>query len=227
MRKKSFFAACMLTMVMGVCSCSSENADNETAWTKESVTTESVTTESVTKENAATENVTTESQTVSQELTEEHLKWLIDENIYCNLYVFGMHSLPREEEEIDYQGRKLHQVDTDIFVDFATFEEYLRSVFCSETAQLYLYKNPNEENPQYVNVDGKLYVDISSEGGRGYFVDWSEYTFEIKTQSEGKCEFTVTAMIEEPAEVPVKEPYTVECEAVFEDGRWVLARMIY
>lgn len=222
MGKKCFLAVCMLVTAMGVCSCSNADLDNETIHTMENVTTENIATESDT-----TENVVTESQVTSQNLTKEHLKWLIDENIYCNLYVFGMHSLPREEEEIDYQGRKLHQVDEDVFVDFATFEEYLKSVYCSETAELYLYKSPNEENPQYVNVDGKLYVDISREGGRGYYVDWSEYTFEIKTQSDKKCEFTVTGMIEEPAEVPVKEPYTVEGMAVLENGRWVLEQMIY
>ena len=176
-------------------------------------------------EISAQEDLTQEVSTTV--LTEEKLKWLIDENIYCNLNVFGMNSLPGKENAIEHEGRTLYPVDESVFADFATFEEYVRSVYCDETASLYLYESPYPNEPLYVNVDGKLYVDMRYAGGKGYYVDWSGYSFEIKNQDENRCEFTVTASIEEPGEVSEKVPYTVECVAVFENGRWVSEKMIY
>lgn len=170
-------------------------------------------------------------QEVTQEtvgkLTEDKIRQLVHEGIYCTQNVFELSYLPRESDGIDYNGRKLYQVDQTVFEDFAAFEEYVRSVYCKETADLYLYKVPYEEKPIYVNVDGKLYVDIDSEGGKGYYVDWSEYTIEIHKQTETRCEITVIGSVEWPSSNPVKEPYPVEEAIVLEDGRWVLEKMIY
>lgn len=204
--RKNLFWGCVAATVLSVCACANLSNDNgvNTVYTEQST-----------------------EQTVGQVLTDEKIKWLIDENIYCNLHVFEMNSLSWKDEQIEYEGRTLYPVNEEKFVDFAAFEEYVRSVYCRETAELYLYKSPYEETPQYVNVDGKLYVDISCVGGKGYYVDWTDYSFEIKSQTEERCEFTVTASVEWPAEVPQKELYSVDAVAVFEDGKWVLEKMIY
>lgn len=183
--------------------------------------------EVVTPEVIVPEISALEITTQSQEFTKDKLKDLIDENIYCNLYVFKLNYLPRESNPVEYNGRTLYQVDTDVFADFAAFEEYIYSVYCDETANMYLDVPGGSGKARYVNIDGKLFVDINGEGGKGYFVDWSDYSIEIKDQTDGKCEFTVTAKVEWPAEVLTTEDYPVDGVAIFEDGEWVLEKMIY
>lgn len=160
-------------------------------------------------------------------ITEEELRALMDKNIYVNLSVFGVSNLPLKVEEIDYDKERFYQVKEEAFPDYAAFENYIRSVYCKETADMYLYKYPTEEAPMYVNMDGKLYLDSYSMGGKGYYVDWSEYTIEVTKSDENVCEFTVTATVEWPAENAIKEPYTVQGVAVKENGVWLLQSMIY
>lgn len=62
---------------------------------------------------------------------------------------------------------------SNVFADFAAFEEYVHSVFCSETAEIYLYGNSSGRSSRYLNIDGQLYLDINACGAKGYYVDWS------------------------------------------------------
>lgn len=219
MLKRKVFTGCLIMAMVIGSACTKENNGKEDFEKNQQVTLETQETTQETTQDSITE--------AAGELTEDMIKQLVDEGIYCNLNVFGMTFLPRNSEGIEYNGRKLYQVDETVFADYASFEEYIRSVYCKETAELYLYKVPYEDMPRYVNVDGKLYVDTDGEGGKGYYVDWSEYTIEIRKQTETRCEFTVTASVEWPADVPVKEPYPVENAVVLEDGRWVLEKFIY
>ena len=192
--------------------------------------------EKVTEDNVKVTSavVTTKEQetTAEQTVSEEMLRELIDKNIYCNLNIFSG-SLPLaladegKDVEIDMQNNTLYQVSEKAFPDYASFEEYIRSVYCKETADMYLNNYPYEGVQKYKNVDGKLYIDLKYDGGKGYYVIWDDYKITIDSSSADKCEFTVKAAVEWPAENPVVEDYVVKGTAVYENNRWVLTEMMY
>lgn len=192
--------------------------------------------EKVTEDNVKVTSavVTTKEQetTAEQTVSEEMLRELIDKNIYCNLNIFSG-SLPLaladegKDVEIDMQNNTLYQVSEKAFPDYASFEEYIRSVYCKETADMYLYNYPYEGVQKYKNVDGKLYIDLKYDGGKGYYVIWDDYKITIDSSSADKCEFTVKAAVEWLAENPVVEDYVVKGTAVYENNRWVLTEMMY
>ena len=156
--------------------------------------------EKVTEDNVKVTSavVTTKEQetTAEQTVSEEMLRVLIDKNINCNLNIFSG-SLPLaladegKDVEIDMQNNTLYQVSEKAFPDYASFEEYIRSVYCKETADMYLYNYPYEGVQKYKNVDGKLYIDLKYDGGKGYYVIWDDYKITIDSSSADKCEFTV------------------------------------
>ena len=176
----------------------------------------------------ATNSVSMEETTdnVVNEINEEVIIGLMEKNIECSLNIFGSRLLSRNDVGIEYEGRTLYQVDEARFADYAAFEEYLHSIYRDEMVDA-LIKGENGNAPIYVNVDGKLYVDISREGGKAYFVDWSAYGIEIKSQTDERCEFVVIARATYPSDNPTPEPYVAEGVAVFEDGKWVLERIIF
>lgn len=174
------------------------------------------------QDKATTGAETTKEQSVS----EDTLRELIDKNVYCNLKIF-CGSLPTKESDVDTQTTTLHQVSEEAFPDYASFEKYVRSVYCKDTADMYLYNYPTEGAQKYRNVDGKLYIDLQYDNSKGYYVIWDDYTITIDSSSADKCEFTVKAAVEMPADKPVKEEYTVKGTAVYENGKWVLTEMLY
>lgn len=225
MRKKVAAAVCVM-FLGGLAACAGkENKDNKDyiVIQQESKTD---TTEQETETIATVQETEADITTLASGITETELTELIDKNNYVNLYIYGSGNLPLVEEEIDYDKERYYQVREDVFEDYAAFEEYIRSIYCKETADLLLYDYPMEGTPKYVDIDGKLYLDIYCAGGKGYYVDWSEYTVEITASDEESCEFTVTASVEWPAENPVKEPYTVEGAAVKENNVWLLKKII-
>lgn len=171
---------------------------------------------------------TTETDPVLEGIPEEELWRLIEENIYCN-QIFNMGMLPTVEKEIIYdENNNLYQVDTEVFPDYASFEEYIRSVYCREKADELLYNFPYEGVRKYVNQDGKLYVDVRYDAAKGYYVDWSEYTVTMNFAGSEECEFTLHARgVMYPGENPVLEEYSVEGSVVLEDGKWLLTKILY
>lgn len=166
---------------------------------------------------------TLESQEVKEEAMKETLNGLIKENLRCMYEIFILSMLPSQGEPLDEWK---YQVSEEYFKDFAEFEAYVRSVYCKETADRYLYNFPCEGDPKYVNIDGKLYENRMYDGGKGYYVDWSSYTIDIDSLTDDKCEFTVNCTVEWPAEKPVVEPYPVKGTVILQDGKWVLTEMI-
>lgn len=182
-------------------------------------------------ENIGAENDITRAQEETGEqipeytVTETELRNLIDNNIYCMLNVFDLGTLPTIGEPLD--GTNLYQVDTDIFKNYSEFEEYIRSIYIKDWADTLLYNYPYEGVRLYSEVDGKLYVDMTYAGGKGYYVDWDDYSVQIDTVKDGICEFTIKTSVEWPAENPVKEDYILNETAVYENGGWKLTRIIY
>lgn len=158
------------------------------------------------------------------EINEEEIKRLFDENLKCMVDIFVLCSLPTEGEPIE--NTNIYPVKKDIFKSYKEFEDYVRGIYNKETADRLLFDYPFEGVQKYVEVDGDLYINMDYDGGKGYYVDWSSYNIDIKRQSEKECVFSVTGLIEEPAENPVKEPYTIMGTAVYENDKWVLTEMI-
>lgn len=156
---------------------------------------------------------------------EDELCILFEENINCFVNIFGISNLGYTGEPV--QGDNIYRVANNMFKDYAEFENYVCSVYCSAEADRLLNDYPYEDSPMYLNVDGELCINIDLAGAKGYYADWSDCVITINSADENRCEFTATGYIEEPAEVPVKEDYPVSGAAVFENGKWVLEKMIY
>ena len=160
------------------------------------------------------------------ELSETELKELLDRNNYVYGHIYGAGDLPLVEEEIDYNKARLYQVKEDVFEDYVAFETYIKDTYCQAEAEHLLYHYPEQGQQKYVEQEGKLYMDASYMGARGYYVDWSDYTIEITKNETEVCEFTAIASVEEPSDTPIKERYEVQGVAIKENGRWLLKEMI-
>lgn len=172
----------------------------------------------------ATEETATETEAQSASIDEAVIRSLFDENIYCLRNLYGATSLYPVGDPV--RDDHIYKADTDRFSDYAEFESYIRSVFCTNEAERLLYNTPYEGQPMYLNIDGMLCVDTYLAGAKGYYVDWSDYKLEIVSTDDSRCEFIVTGQIEEPAEVPVKEDYPVNGAAVYENGGWRLEKLV-
>ena len=225
MKKCFVFIMVAAMYVCAFTACDKGDGGNSTKVTVSEESKESKESETAAESQTAETVVDSQTSSTSTSISEEKLRALMDENINVNLNIFGVRSLPFEEEEVNDETT-IYQVKQDVFPDYASFENYIRSIYCEETADMYLYNYPVEGAQKYVNQDGKLCVDLQFEGGNGYYVDWSDYTIEIVSATETECEFIVKASVEWPAEEPVKEDYEVTGKAILENGAWVLTEMI-
>ncbi len=160
-------------------------------------------------------------------VTEEELRRLMEKNIYCNLNIFAG-SLPLENKDYVFdENDTVQQVDADVFGSYSEFEEYVRSVYCKETADMLLYDYPYEGDPKYLDIGGDLFLNTLYSGEKGYYVDWTDFTVIINYADEAECGFTVKASAEYPGEAAEAEDYIKESKAVLEKGKWLLSEMIY
>lgn len=195
------------------------------------VTDEPAKTDIITASEASSE-VTAEAETETEaeaaapvsSVSEEELRALMEENLFCMRCVFTLDTLPRGDI---IQGGSVYKVDDDRFQTFADLEEYVRGVYCREEADRLLYNYPYEGEPLYFDVDGALCIDTDRAGAKGYYVDWTDFGLTVSSADDTMCEFTVTGLVEEPAEEPVYVEYKADARALCEDGRWVLEKMIY
>lgn len=174
-------------------------------------------------EEAAAE-ITEQSESVFM-AEEAVINELFEKNIDCMINIFSLSSLPYSD--VPVLGDNIFKVEDSRFPDYASFESYIREIYCTAEADRLLYNFPYENGSKYCDIDGALCININLDGSKGYYVDWSDHTLQILSADDSVCEFTVTGYIEEPADVPVKEEYTVSGKALYENGRWVLEKMLY
>lgn len=175
------------------------------------------------EEDASTEAGSASGQ--NETITEEELSNLFKENLNCMLYIFELGDLSHEEEPMD--GDMIYRVTDDKFHSLADLEEYLLTVYTKEEADRLLYHYPYEDQSKYLEQDGVLCINLALSGGKGYYVDWTDFEVTIKTIEEDRCTFLVKGTIEEPAEEPIQEEYFSEGVAVYENGHWVLEEMMH
>lgn len=152
----------------------------------------------------------------------KQLEKLFDENLYCMQRLVELGHLPYSNQAID--GGHLYPVESDRFPTYAALYDYLCTVYTEETVSQLL---DNDGMPVYVEVDGRLCIDSYHIGGKGYFVDWSNYKITIDSTDETGVSFTITGSLVEPGDNPTPQPYSATGTAVFENGRLVLTKMIH
>lgn len=240
MKKKIAICAIAMMTVCALAGCG-DKTDKKTESTtqltvKTEVTTLTEVTESTEKPEVLTiDDTTTEiaqetgggASDVSAELDEATMRALMKENINCNLNIFALGNLMPVGGEYDTSMGDLVEVDPSEFADWDSFEEYVRSVYCQEAADMYLYNYPYEGQPKYVNQDGKLYLNMTLCGGKGYYVDWTDYQIEVTASTDTRVEVKMIATVEWPSDEPVREPYEATGAFVYENGKWLLESMIY
>lgn len=234
MKKKTGVIICALCL-SALVGCMSDKDEPTTEITIETLTVSETEAENTTEADtettieAASETTTeTEAEEGAANIDEETMKKLMDENLYCNSSIFGLGTLMPAGGSFEPETMGwVVQVDTSLFADWASFEEYVRSVYCEKTADMYLYDYPYEGDAKYINKDGLLYVNMMYDGGRGYYVDWSDYEIEVTDESPERVMFKAKATVEWPADEPVKEPYEAEGAFVFENGKWVLEDSVF
>ena len=193
----------------------SENTTNET--TTPEATTPEVTTQ------AATTNAQEENQTLKD------IEALIPLNRECGIGIL-MWDLPYEDSsqyDPNDESTYILKVTDSRFKSYDDLKNYVESIYSSNAAKKYLTDYPEKGNPKYVNKNGDLYINTTLSGAKGYYVDWSNPTVVIDEETADTCKFTVTVCIEEPSDNPVQVPYKVSGTAVKENGKWLLADILY
>lgn len=187
---------------------------------------------SETSEEDSQDDESAEDSEASEGVSIQMLDELVEKNFDCMTKIFVLGSLPCEGigadgEEINWEDENsyIRKVTDSRFPDYESFSEYVHSVYTESTADMLLNNYPFEGEPKYLDKDGELYIDLSKDGGKGYYVNWQNRTISIVEQNEDTCSFNIETTIEEPADEPVEKPYTINCKAVYENGRWVLEEM--
>lgn len=170
----------------------------------------------------------------SSDPSADTLDELVEKNFDCMVNIFSLGSLASEgsgngdsDEEVNWNDENsyIRKVTDSRFPDYAAFSEYIHSIYTESTANMLLNDYPYEGDPKYRNKDGELYIDLRKDGSKGYYVNWKNRTISIDEKNENTCRFTVKTTETMPSDNPVEEPYTIDCTAVYENGRWVLEKM--
>lgn len=172
-----------------------------------------------------TEEVNTTGQ-ISVDMDEVNIRELIDANLVFMQDVLGIRMLKNSSWIPDQDGYII-PADENAFASYEAFEKFVRAVYVEEKANMFLYKYPTEDNPLFINENGKLYYNMTAYGEKGYYVDWTNYEITIDKKKEDRIEFTVTASIEVPADQPVKKPYDIKGAIVKQGDRWLLEDSVY
>lgn len=165
--------------------------------------------------------------------SQQELEALVADNFYLMSQVFMGKTLPIAEEAQErwtkgelQEDEWIQKVVDERFPDYKSLEKAVRGVYSKEEADLLLYNYPYEGDPKYLDQNGELYVNLRHDNPKGYFVNLEEYTVTMGEAADGVRPFTVETTITEPGEISTK-PYTIEGKALYQDGGWVLEKMIH
>lgn len=160
-------------------------------------------------------------------ISDEDLEILIENNIYCYLFVFGKDTLATAQE-VQYEqdpSKYLYQVEPTLYGDYAEFEAYIHALYAKEEAERLLFNYPAKNQAMYCNVDGKLCVDYRYRKLIEDSVDWFNYDFVVYDSTEEYCKFKIYTT--KPKSETEEEDIEILGEAIVEDGYWVLKEMFH
>lgn len=172
-------------------------------------------------------------EALTAELLNTKLNKLFQNNLRC-AELFLNTDIETEGGAID--GESIYHVAPSQFENYEAFREYIYSVYCDNSAEIYLTSTkfnvginfPNPEKPLYFEYEGKLCIDYkNAHPGHEIIFDWSQYNLEIVDFNESTCTFTVTSTMEPYFDGYTTEESCITCTAYLEDGEWRLEEMYY
>lgn len=155
--------------------------------------------------------------------TEAEMRELFDKHLDCMLNIYQLRTLECEDEPV---SDSLYRVTDERFPTFADLETYTRSVYVKAEAEKLLFEPRFGDHVLYQDVNGVLCIDCNAVGGRGYYVNWADYTLAVDDVTDTTCHFTVTAKEEAPGDPPVITDYVCKATAVKQDGEWRMEMMV-
>lgn len=150
------------------------------------------------------------------ECTEQELLTLIEQNADC-YYFFYVSPLEHttQQNSDGYMG-----VAPGVFADYESLKTLVESTYTKVCADN-LLNYPSADAPLYKEAGGGFFVNPEVEGNADYKLTWNEITVEITNSSKTECSFKVTTLDDSSS------PYTTEGKAIYENGKWRLAELIY
>jgi|LSQX01.3.fsa_nt_gb hypothetical protein len=157
-------------------------------------------------------------ETEAKRILYERAQQLIDRNITAFCEIFGLAMLELEMPQDSLTEESLLPVKDDRFLNYADLESFVRSTYIKTEADNLL------ANGRYHNVDGKLYADITTDAGMGYYIDWNSYGFAVSDLTESSAKLTIWVSEDSPAG---EEELELTIKMIKENGTWLLEKMFY
>jgi len=143
---------------------------------------------------------------------------LIDRNKLAFFEIFGLSMLHMEIPDKRADEEVLFPVKDERFTTFFELDAYVRSTYIKSEADALL------SNGRYHNIEGKLYGDLSKDGGMGYYVNWNDYCYDIGDISETSATLNLFTVEDSPAGT---EDVGITVKMLKENGTWLLEKMFY
>lgn len=239
MSKKRIYALSLLTMMICLVGCGKKISKDEITADVISNPTTEITNDMTNASDVlpTTEEILSESEiagssdTISVEeinsIDEEGIRKLVDANLTFNYYLINPFSMLENPDWNPDENGYIIPVKESIFPDYESFETFVRGIYVKEYAERFFSNYPYEGISLFVNMNGKLNLDMMAAGGKGYFVDWKDYKIRLGTISPKRVEFVAVTSIIEPGETVDPQPYEIKGVAVYEDGKWLLERAVF
>lgn len=160
---------------------------------------------------------TPERQSAEEEAIIPVAEELFSRHLDCMLHVMELGELPHADPT---EGENIVPVTDEHFPTYDAFLDYISGIYSTEIFHQMVNAFPYEGEPKYLNRDGKLYLNLNLCGGKGYYVDWTDYTIEIDSLSRDTCDFTAIATVTWPAENPQPEEYRVKAQLIQTPEGW-------
>lgn len=143
---------------------------------------------------------------------------LVDNNVFLLLSVFnGSPTILSNESS----GRYI-KVDTNVFAKYSEFYNMVHSVYCNDQASYYITTGC----PGYTDINGDLYFDTNYMAGGGYYIIWDGYSITVNDNSDNECHFSVNVKYQGPMTSNIVTDKIINGTAIYENGRWVLTKML-
>ncbi len=142
---------------------------------------------------------------------------LIDRNktIFFDIFFLKMLNLKIPENGVG--NETVFPVDDERFMTYADLENFIRSTYVKSEADSLLGTG------RYLDKDGKLYGDITKDGGMGYYVVWNNYSYEITDITNHSATLKIYTVDESPAG---KENITINGKMIKQDSTWLLEKIL-
>lgn len=165
------------------------------------------------------EQISDTTQTAAQsECSEQDIRVLMESNLDC-YYLFYIAPLS-EGGGTDSDGYT--QAEKSFFTSYSELNDFVTNTYTKEKSDYLLHQYPSAENPLYIEKNNEVYVDLDAVKPVEYKISWDDsYTIEFTENSNTKCSFTLTTTDFDGNE------YQTSGSAVFENGKWLLADMVY